>query len=77
MVVNDEEETVMQNVNALVDEYRTRCLWFLREDYYPRTPADALRVLEYIERNGDVPAFQKAATLRQWLLQNTSVPSAA
>ncbi len=66
----------MQNVNALVDEYRTRCLWFLREDYYPQTPADALRVLEYIERHGDVEAFRKAATLRQWLLQNFSAPSA-
>ena len=67
----------MKNVNALVDEYRTRCLWFLREDYYPKTQDDALRVLEYIERHGDVTAFQKAATLRQWLLQNSSATSAA
>ncbi len=48
-----------------MDEYRVRCLWFLREDYYPQTRAEALRVLEYIERHGDVKAFQKAATLRQ------------
>ena len=75
--MNEDEKTVMQSVNALVDEYRTRCLWFLREDYYPRTPTDALRVLEYIERHGDVSAFRKAATLRQWLLQNSSAPSAA
>ncbi len=67
----------MDRVNALVDEYRTRCLWFLREDYYPQTRAEALRVLKYIERHGDVKAFQKAATLRQWLLQNSSAPSAA
>jgi hypothetical protein len=75
--VNEDEKTVMQSVNALVDEYRTRCLWFLREDYYPQTPTDACRVLEYIERHGDVLAFQKAATLRRWLLQNSSAPSAA
>jgi len=75
--MNGDKDTQMQSVNALVDEYRTRCLWFLREDYYPQTPADALRVLEYIERHGDVEAFQKAATLRQWLLQNFSAPSAA
>ena len=72
-----DEETLMKNVNALVDEYRTRCLWFLREDYYPQTSTDALRVLEYIERHGDVTAFRKAATLRQWLLQNSSATSAA
>jgi hypothetical protein len=75
--MNGEEKSVMQSVNALVDEYRTRCLWFLREDYYPQTPTDACRVLEYIERHGDVSAFQKAATLRRWLLQNSSAPSAA
>ncbi len=67
----------MRSVNELVDEYRVRCLWFLREDYYPQTHDDALRVLGYIERHGDVKAFQKAATLRQWLLQNSSAPSAA
>lgn len=72
-----DETVIMQSVNALVDEYRTRCLWFLREDFYPQTPTDALRVLDYIERHGDVKAFQKAATLRQWLLQNSSEQSAA
>ena len=67
----------MDRVNALVDEYSTPCLWFLREDYYPQTITEALQVLEYIERHGDVKAFQKAATLRQWLLQNSSASSAA
>ncbi|MGO8931605.1 MAG: hypothetical protein ACLQU3_32530 [Limisphaerales bacterium] len=75
--MNENVATVMQRVNALVDEYRACCLWFLREDYYPQTPAQACRVLESIERHGDRVAFQKAATLRQWLLQNSSVPSAA
>ncbi|MBM4081889.1 MAG: hypothetical protein FJ278_19440 [Planctomycetes bacterium] len=67
---------VMRRVHALVDEYRTRCLWFLREDYYPQTAAEACRVLESIERHGDVAAFRKAAALRQWLSQNSSAPSA-
>lgn len=75
--MNHDSDAVMQSVNALVDEYRTRCLWFLREDYYPRTPSDACRTLEYIERHGDVTAFRKAATLRKWLLRNSSAPSAA
>jgi hypothetical protein len=74
--VDENLATVMQRVNALVDEYRVRCLWFLREDYYPQTPAEACRVLESIERHGDCLAFQKAASLRQWLSQNSSVQSA-
>lgn len=67
--------SVMQSVHALVDEYRTRCLWFLREDYDPRTPAEARRVLEAIERQGDVAAFKRAAPLRQWLSRNSSAAS--
>jgi len=66
----------MRQVVALVDEYRTTCLWFLREDYYPQTPTDACRILEHIERHGDVAAFRKAAPLRQWLSRNSSAPSA-
>lgn len=73
----EDAKSAMETVNALVDEYRTRCLWFLREDYYPQTPAEACRVLDAIGRHGDVKAFQRAATLRQWLLQNSNAPSAA
>ena len=74
--MNEGLTKVMQSVRALVDEYRGRCLWFLREDYYPQTPAEACRVLESIGRYGDVEAFRKAAVLRQWLLQNSSARSA-
>lgn len=70
-------ETVRQCVHRLVDEYRDRCLWFLREDYYPITLEQQLRTLRRIERHGDREAFRKAAELRQWLLQNSSEPSAA
>ena len=72
----NDEVTVMRSVWALVDEYRATCLWFLREDYYPQTSDEARRVLEQIERHGDVEAFRKAAELRQWLLRNSSAPSA-
>jgi hypothetical protein len=30
---------------AMVDDYRDRCLWFLRGDFYPRTLEERLRVL--------------------------------
>lgn len=69
--------TALRSVNELVDEYRSRCLWFLRENYYPSTVEEALKVLDYIERRGDREAFRKAASLRQWLSQNSSARSAA
>jgi len=67
---------IEESVNRLVDEYRLRCLWFLRSDYYPKTDEDRLRVLGYIERHGDREAFRRAAELRQWLSRTSSAPSA-
>ncbi len=64
-------------VKRLVDEYRDRCLWFLREDYYPVTDDDRLRVLGWIERGGDLAAYRRAAEIRRWLSRTSSAPSAA
>lgn len=64
-------------VNALVDEYRTRCLWFLRADYYPATDEQRAQVLSYIQRHGDRQAYLRAAALRQWLSPTSSERSAA
>ncbi len=60
-------------VRRLVDEYRLRCLWFLRPDFYPTDDASRLRALDYIERHGDREGFRRAATLRQWLSRAGSV----
>jgi hypothetical protein len=73
--MNDAKSS-LERVNQLVDEYRTRCLWFLRPDYYPHSPGEVLRVLSYIERYGDRAAFQKAGELRQWLSHPSSGTSA-
>lgn len=70
-------ESAERAVNELVDEYRDRCLWFLRRDYYPETNQERLRVLGYIERYGDVAAFRRAGALRKWLSRSFSEPSAA
>ena len=72
-----EVDTILAQIHSLVDEYRTRCMWFWRDDYYPVTPAEALRALEYIERHGDVAALRRVAPLKQWLLQNSNAQSAA
>ena len=63
-------------IDALVDRYRARCLWFLRADYYPTTDAERLRLLTYIEQHGDVAAYRQAGKLKRWLSQSSSAPSA-
>lgn len=74
---NDVTNAVAEAVNHLVDDYRHRCLWFLREGYYPTTDDARHRVLEYIERYGDRRAYLRAAEIRQWLSRTSSARSAA
>lgn len=64
-------------LRQLVDEYRSRCLWFLRSDYYPVTDEETRRILDYIERYGDRAAFLRVAEIRRWLSPTSSAPSAA
>lgn len=63
-------------LRALVDEYRTRCLWFLRPDHYPENREEALRVLRHIERHGDRDGFVRAGRLRRWLSPTSNARSA-
>ena len=63
-------------LRKLVDEYRHRCLWFLRPDYYPATIAEAQRVLDAIQRHGDRDGFRRAAQVRQWLSHPSNATSA-
>lgn len=67
---------VVPAIDALIDEYRTRCLWFLRPDYYPTTTEQRLRLLGYIERHGDLQAYRRASSFRQWLSHPSSAKSA-
>lgn len=64
-------------VDELVDRYRSRCLWFLRDDYHPTTRDERLRVLGYIERYGDLEAHRRAGQLKRWLSPTSSAPFAA
>jgi hypothetical protein len=68
-------EQIVEEMRRLVDEYRSRCLWFIRPDYYPRTPRDILRILDYICRYGDTRAYKKALEIKKWHLQNIKEPS--
>ena len=69
-------EEVLDEVHALMDRYRSRCLWFLATDYYPRTRVEVLRILGELERHGDREAFHAAASIRQWLSPTSSDTSA-
>ena len=66
-----------ESLRALIDQYRARCLWFLREGYYPATTDEVLRVLDAIERHGDVDAFKRAGALRQWVSASSNAASAS
>lgn len=73
--VTPEANHVLEKVRDLIDEVRPTCLWYLREDYYPETVAQALRVLDAVERHGDLSAFRRAAELRIWLSHPSSAQS--
>ena len=64
-------------IAALVRRYRTRCLWFIREDFVPDTAESALRILGYIERYGDREAWNQVKELRRCLSANSRSKSAA
>ena len=64
-------------LRSLVDDYRDRCLWFLRRDYYPATAAEAQRVLDAIQRHGDLEGFRRVAGIRRWLSPASSETSVA
>jgi hypothetical protein len=65
----DRESTA---IDRLIDEYRDRCLWFLRQDYYPSTPEQQEQVLTFIERYGDAAGWRRARELRSWLSHRSS-----
>jgi hypothetical protein len=67
---------IEEEIDRLVDEHRTSCLWYLRPDFYPEDDLQRDRVLERIQRSGDRTAFQKAAELRRWLSLRSSARSA-
>jgi hypothetical protein len=58
-------------LRALVDEQRTRCLWFLRPDFYPESREQIVRVLRQIERQCDRDTYVRAARMRRSLLQSS------
>jgi hypothetical protein len=75
--MNAATEKAMARVRELVVQYRAQCLWFLRSDYFPASVDDAIQVLDYIQRYGDLDGFRQAGEIKQWLSRNSSAVSAA
>ena len=75
MVHGDAGNEFRDAVRELTDRYRDRCLWFLREDFYPVTNDEVLRTLGYIQEQGDVEGFREAGRLKQWLLHDSKSTS--
>ena len=69
------QDEIKKQLAALIGCYRSRCLWFLAEDFVPETPEQTVRVLEYIERYGDCEGFVQARRLKQWLSPSISEAS--
>jgi hypothetical protein len=70
------EHVSLADIDAFIDEHRSRCLWFFRPDYRPGTAEERLDALERIARCGDREAFQRAAAFKRWLSQTSSAASA-
>jgi hypothetical protein len=65
-----------RQVDELIDECRSASLWYQRPDYYPRSRADRLRVLDAIQRHADRDTFIRAGRLKEWLSRSSSDASA-
>jgi hypothetical protein len=72
----DLPEDFLAQVDQLVGDTRSSCLWYLRPDYFPRTPGEIERVLRAIANHGDRATFGRARMLLQWLSRFSSGTSA-
>lgn len=72
----EDRAKIIREIDALVDESRDDCLWFVRPGYYPAGDDERLRVLDSIQRHADLARFKKAARLKAWLSAHSSSASA-
>ena len=61
---------ILEALHRLVRQNRPQCLWFMREDYLPRSATEADRALAEIELHGDRRAWIEARRIRAWLSQS-------
>jgi hypothetical protein len=64
-------------VDALVDECRVACLWYVAADYYPASDEERWNVLDLIQQHADLATFKRAGEIKRWLSRPSSSASAA
>jgi hypothetical protein len=74
--VKPAERDLVRQVDELIDECRTTCLWYQRRDYYPRSRAERLHVLDAIQRRADRATFIRAGRLKLCLSASSNDGSA-
>lgn len=65
-----------QRLEALVADYRTLCLWELKDSLDLDEPEVVLMVLARIESCADLEGYARARSLRRWLSRNSRDASA-
>jgi hypothetical protein len=66
-----------RSVDALVDECRVSCLWYMAPEYYPASDEERWNVLDLIQQHADLATFKRAGELKRWLSRPSSSASAA
>lgn len=70
-------EDLVRAIDALVDECRVECLWYLRPDFHPGTDVEREQVLDAIQARSTRDVFRRAGTLKAWLSRLSSAESVA
>ena len=65
-----------EHLEALVADYRSRCLWDLKDNLDLDEPEVVLMVLGRIESCADLKGYARARSLRRWLSRSSSHASA-
>jgi hypothetical protein len=68
-------KAVIKQAHSLIRQCRSKCLWFMRDDYLPTDRAGLLRSMRSIENNGTRDAYIQARSIEQWLLQHSKKTS--
>lgn len=66
---------ILLAVHRLVEANRLPCLWFMRDDFLPRSASEVERALTEIENHGDRAAWIEARSIRAWLSRTTNAAS--
>jgi hypothetical protein len=74
--VRPSADDVTREIDDLVDECRSTCLWYQRPDYYPRTDLERWRALDDIQKHADLETFRRAGRLKECLSRRSSSESA-